>query len=314
MRSNIFFITCGQKRNKISREGREVCEENLPLFTSPTSFGIIILNFNVKYCIKCVASILFVVLGFCGYSQTPQKLGDQIADADRVVAYDVAQGSTFSVTGQGTKVLIHAIATAEKLNGATLTGPTYWIQFYRQTNLLGSIGAGGNWFMHELKSEPNYLREEYIEKGHVLEAWEHRLETDKAAQRAWVNLLAQDAIRGAGVTNLQVWSVELLKLCESGRFGTHGFPDRDGGSNIQVSPRPKVPGWAEVTNRWPDVHDPDVFVHCSPSGKPEGVFVSLVGLPIPYGLALGSTNYVTTVHAWYTTNCAPGIYAFHRGY
>jgi hypothetical protein len=271
------------------------------------------LDFNVKYCIKCVASVLFVVLGFCGYSQTPQKLGDQIADADCAVAYCVAAGSTFSVTGEGTKVLIHAIATAEK-HGGTLTAPAYWIQFYRQTNLLGSIGAGGHWFMNKPGGE-QFMREEYFEKGgvRVLEAWEGRLETDKTAKRAFVNLLAEDVIKGAGVTNLQIWSVELLKLYESGRFG-RGFPDRDGGSNFHVSPQPKVPGWAEVTNRVPNVFDPDVYVHCSPSGKPECVFVSLVGLPIPYGLALGSTNYATPVRAWYTTNYAPGIYAFHRGY
>jgi hypothetical protein len=271
------------------------------------------LDFTVKYYIKSVATILFVVLSFCGYSQTPQELGDQIADADHVVAYCEGEGSTFSVAGQGTKYVIRAVATAEKI-GPTLTAPSYWIQFYSQTNLLCSIGAGDDWFMHWQSRDP-YIRQEYNEKGHVLRAWLHRLATDKAAQRAWVNLLAQDVIKGAGVTNLQSWSVELLKLCESGQFGTYGFPDRyDGGRNVRVSPQPKVPGWAGVTNRWPQVLDPQVFVHYAPSGKPVCVLVTLVDLPIPYGLALGPTNYQPSIHAWYTTNCAPGIYAFHRGY
>lgn len=259
----------------------------------------------MKHCTRYIVSLLFGIFSLCAYSQTLLKLADQIADADRVVAYNWMDGSTCTLMGRGAIDVIRAVSTAERLSGNVGVAPSCQIQFYRQTNLLASIASEEKWFMN------HQGREEYMEKGDVLEALQRRLETNRAARRAWVDLLARDLLPGDGVTNLQNWSVELLNLAKGGSFGTFGFRDRESGTNFVVSPHPKIPGWAAVANRAPYMPEPDVLVHFAISGHSECVFITW-GTDVPYGLAVASAKYNTPIHAWYSTNCAPGVYAFHR--
>jgi hypothetical protein len=254
---------------------------------------------------------IFAIALFASATSSPDycfasELGEKVANADRVVAYNWVAGSVYFLAGREAREVVQVVSKAEK--PPTLGEPhicVMWfeLQFYEQTNLLANVGFQGNGFVdHQLGAL-------FIVQGDVLKRIQRRLEKDKSARKAWVDHLAQDFLRVNGATNLQQWSVEIMHLPKGDGLGTYGFRDREAGTNFVANV--KIPRWEEISKSFPYKPAPDVLVHFTPSGKPECVFVTW-GIDVGFGLAIGPADYKSSMRAWYRTNSAPGVNAFWR--
>ena len=135
----------------------------------------------------------------------------------------------------------------------------------------------------------------------MLKAVQRRLKSDEAGRRTWVNHIAQDVVHKPEFANLQDWSVETLQRYGSGQVRTEGE-----GEDRKFDVR-EIPAWLEAAMRGAYMFMPTIYIR---QGQPSQAG-SLVFDWHNYGLIVGMSNFTTTFQAWYVTNAAPGIYAYH---
>jgi len=251
----------------------------------------------MKHRLKNAISLFLLgtfILGGCSRSsRMSEEFARRIAGADHIIASDCDRGCMMAITGQEAKNLIQAISSARGLNCPACTQPQCKIEFFQDTNLLATIPVQEQWFAT--------ADGEYIEKSGVLKALQHRLETDDAGRKTWANHIAQDVVHKPEFANLQAWSVETLQRYGSGQVRTEGE-----GEDRKLDVR-EIPAWLEAALQVAYMYMPTVYVRQSQLGQAE----SLVFDWHNYGLIVGPSNYTTTFQAWYVTNAAPGIYAYH---
>lgn len=69
----------------------------------------------------------------------------------------------------------------------------------------------------------------------------------------------------------------------------------------------ELPAWLETAVQAIHLPMPRVYVRHNQSGRAEALLFDWAH----YGLIVGPSNYMPAFQAWYITNAAPGIYAYH---
>jgi hypothetical protein len=248
---------------------------------------------NATRLLLLAATVLF---GACSNkAHMSREFTRQLGIADNVVVVDWYHGSRMALTAQEAKPLIQALIAAkeESKDSAASTAPMCKIEFYRGTNLLTTIPIQEKWFAT--------ADGEFIEESGALTNLQRRLERDHAAQRAWISHFAKEMFQTPKFANIQEWSVETINQYANRQLRTSGE-----GQMKRVEYR-MTPPWLEGTVRSTQLGMPNVYTREGQPGTAEAVVLdwSL------FGFIIGPTNYVTTYKAWYVTNVAAGIYAYH---
>ena len=204
-----------------------------------------------------------------------------------------------SVIGHEAKALIQAISEANEIpkDVEAATSPVFMIEFFRGTVPLATIHVQEEWF--------GIGKDEYIDRSGVLKAVQRRVESNEAGRRDWVNHLARRVTQKPEFAELQSWSVETLQRYEHGQLRTKTWPG-------EQSPDKQLdyfdqPAWLKEALHSARLFPPSVHVHESRPNRAECVIFDW-GY---YGLVVGPSNYTASFQAWYSTNAAPGIFAYH---